>query len=93
MSWVSSWPARPTNGSPWRSSCWPGPSPTNMQLRVGAPDAEHHLRAARGELAQRATGGDRRDLGERGAGAVRGMRETARWDVASESGDTALPGR
>src|SRR5262249_42586589 len=37
MSWVSSWPARPTNGSPFRSSCSPGPSPTNMRLASARP--------------------------------------------------------
>ena len=34
---VSSWPARPTNGSPCRSSCSPGPSPTNIRSACGSP--------------------------------------------------------
>ena len=54
---VSSRPARPTNGSPVRSSCSPGPSPTNIRSACGSPDAEHHLRA---RLGQRAAGADQR---------------------------------
>ena len=34
---VSSWPARPTNGMPWRSSSAPGPSPTKTRSACGAP--------------------------------------------------------
>ena len=34
---VRSWPARPTNGSPSRSSSAPGASPTNMSRAVAAP--------------------------------------------------------
>ena len=47
MRLVSSRPARPTNGSPVRSSCSPGPSPTNMRSACGIADAEHDLRAGR----------------------------------------------
>ena len=43
----SSWPARPTNGSPCRSSSAPGASPITNKLRVAPADAEHRLRAAR----------------------------------------------
>ena len=43
---VSSWPARPTNGSPWASSSAPGPSPTKTSLRVRIAAAEDDLRAA-----------------------------------------------
>ena len=34
---VSSWPARPTNGSPWMSSSAPGASPTNIRSALGFP--------------------------------------------------------
>src|SRR5918994_1807178 len=34
---VRSWPARPTNGMPWRSSSAPGPSPTNTRSAPGSP--------------------------------------------------------
>src|SRR5215207_2531256 len=37
MSPVRSWPARPTNGMPWRSSSAPGPSPTNTRSAPGSP--------------------------------------------------------
>ena len=37
MSCVSSLPARPTNGSPCRSSCSPGPSPTNSRSASARP--------------------------------------------------------
>src|SRR5579872_708279 len=33
----SSSPARPTKGSPWRSSCSPGPSPTMTRGEAGSP--------------------------------------------------------
>ena len=36
-SWLSSWPARPTNGSPWRSSSAPGASPTNIRSASALP--------------------------------------------------------
>ncbi len=42
---LSSWPARPTNGSPWRSSSAPGASPTTSQLGAAIADAEHGLGA------------------------------------------------
>ena len=45
-SWSSSFPARPTKGSPWRSSCCPGASPTNIRSASALPGPEHHLRAA-----------------------------------------------
>src|SRR6266542_6095347 len=32
-----SFPDRPTNGSPCRSSCSPGPSPTNIRSAFGSP--------------------------------------------------------
>ena len=34
---VSSAPARPTNGSPWRSSSAPGASPTNISSASALP--------------------------------------------------------
>ena len=34
---VSSCPARPTKGSPCKSSSWPGPSPTNISSAWGLP--------------------------------------------------------
>ena len=37
MIFVSSWPARPTNGSPCRSSSAPGASPTNIRSAFGLP--------------------------------------------------------
>ena len=37
MIFVSSWPARPTNGSPCRSSSSPGASPTNINRACGLP--------------------------------------------------------
>ena len=37
MIFVSSWPARPTNGSPWTSSSAPGASPTNISAARGLP--------------------------------------------------------
>ena len=37
MIFVSSWPARPTNGSPWMSSSAPGASPTNIRSAFGLP--------------------------------------------------------
>ena len=33
----SSLPARPTKGRPWRSSCWPGASPTNIRSASALP--------------------------------------------------------
>ena len=44
-------PARPTNGSPCRSSCWPGRLADEHQVGVGVAGAEDHLGAA---LVQRA---------------------------------------
>ncbi len=52
---VRSWPARPTNGSPLRSSSSPGPSPTNISFASGLPTPKTTLwrRAARwGHLTQ-----------------------------------------
>ena len=70
MSCVRSCPARPTNGSPRRSSCSPGPSPTNIRSAVGAsrrrtrpgcgPAASLHsvhVDAASATSAKRRTGG------------------------------------
>src|SRR5690348_8848555 len=37
ISCVSNFPARPTKGSPWRSSSWPGPSPTKTSSAVEPP--------------------------------------------------------
>ena len=37
-SFVSSWPARPTNGSPCWSSCMPGASPTNIRPASALPE-------------------------------------------------------
>src|ERR1051325_9188302 len=34
---VSNWPARPTNGPPFRPSCSPGPSPTNINSASARP--------------------------------------------------------
>ena len=44
--WVSSCPARPTNGMPCASSSAPGPSPTNTSGDFGIADAEDDLVAA-----------------------------------------------
>ena len=57
MIFVSSCPARPTNGSPWMSSSAPGASPTNIRSAFGIADAEHHLLAPeRVQLAAGAVG-------------------------------------
>ena len=40
-------PARPTNGSPCRSSSAPGASPMTIQSALAVADAEHRLRARR----------------------------------------------
>ena len=37
MIFVSSCPARPTNGMPWTSSSAPGASPTNIRSASGLP--------------------------------------------------------
>src|SRR5579862_381334 len=34
---LSNWPARPTNGSPCKSSSWPGPSPTKTSFALRLP--------------------------------------------------------
>ena len=44
-SWLSSCPARPTNGRPWRSSSAPGASPTNIRSASALPGAEDDLGA------------------------------------------------
>ena len=66
---VSSWPARPTNGSPVRSSCSPGPSPTNIRsawasptpnttcVRVAASGHFVQVSASRSRSANEANGG------------------------------------
>ena len=51
---VSSCPARPTNGSPWRSSCSPGSLADEHQVCVRVADAEHDVRASLRERALRA---------------------------------------
>ena len=55
MSWVSSCPARPTNGSPLQVFLLARALADEHQVGVGAADAEHDLRAAGRELAQRRT--------------------------------------
>ena len=47
-SWSSSWPARPTKGSPGRSSCWPGRLADEHQVGVGVPVAENDWCGPRG---------------------------------------------
>ena len=42
-SWVSSCPARPTNGSPWRSSSAPGASPMNISSASALPEPKTAL--------------------------------------------------
>ena len=42
-SWVSSCPARPTNGSPWRSSSAPGASPMNIRSASALPEPKTAL--------------------------------------------------
>ena len=49
-----------------RSSCSPGPSPTNIRSACGSPDAEHHLGAGRGQRALRARERLAFEVGERG---------------------------
>ena len=57
MIFVSSCPARPTNGSPSRSSSAPGASPRKHNSCIRIADAEHGLRARSGQLvAARAAG-------------------------------------
>ena len=53
---VRSWPARPTNGFPWRSSSSPGPSPMITSRVAAISGAEDDRRPALGELALRAAG-------------------------------------
>ena len=57
MMLVRSWPARPTNGSPWRSSSAPGASPNEDQPGVGIAHAEDRLRAGAGQLGAAGAGG------------------------------------
>src|SRR5512144_1572228 len=55
---VSSWPARPTNGTPVRSSSAPGASPTSISRAVGEPVPKTVLvrdRARCGQRSQTAT--------------------------------------
>ena len=42
---LSSWPARPTNGRPWRSSSAPGASPTNIRSASALPAPKTDLGA------------------------------------------------
>ncbi len=53
-SWFSSWPARPTKGSPWRSSSAPGASPTNISSASALPAPKTVLArvSCRGHLVQ-----------------------------------------
>ena len=53
---LSSWPARPTKGSPCASSSAPGASPIDHPLRLAISDAENGLRARFLQAAQRAAG-------------------------------------
>ena len=78
---VSSWPARPTNGTPCSSSSAPGASPTNISSAVGSADAEHDLPAAeRVQLAAGAVADVRADGGQRfGRGARQRRPEPERW--------------
>ena len=65
MIFVSSWPARPTNGSPWMSSSAPGASPTNIRSAFGIADAEDDLPAAEPvQLAARAVADVRTNVGK-----------------------------
>src|SRR5713226_4286204 len=68
---VRSWPARPTNGSPWMSSSRPGASPMNIRSAFGLPtpyttwvllfDNRHFSQAVttRSSSARRSCGGQR----------------------------------
>ena len=51
-----SWPARPTNGRPWRSSSAPGASPTNIRSASALPAPKTVLVPRLGERAERAVG-------------------------------------
>ena len=55
---VRSWPARPTNGSPWRSSSAPGASPKKTTRGLRIADAEDGLLAGAGQLAAERAGAD-----------------------------------
>ena len=98
MSCVSSCPARPTNGSPLRSSCSPGPSPTNSRSASATPDTEHHLGPAGGELAEHRNPTPRprpRRASRRRRGRDAGMRGTSRVTRRSPTDTdtaTSLPG-
>ena len=54
---VSNCPARPTNGSPWRSSSAPGASPHEDQPGVGIAHAEDGLRPRLRPVRRSGTGG------------------------------------
>ena len=51
----SNWPARPTKGSPWRSSSAPGASPTISHCRLRVADAEHGLGPRRAQAGSACT--------------------------------------
>ncbi len=56
---VSNWPAKPTKGSPCRSSSAPGASPTNINSASGFPTPKTtggRVRASTGHLVQTSTG-------------------------------------
>ncbi len=56
---LSSWPARPTKGSPWRSSSAPGASPTIEPFRLLVAYAENGLSSGPAQRATSARGDPR----------------------------------
>ena len=81
ISCVSSWPARPTNGSPLQVFLLARALADEHQVGVGAADAEHHLGAPGRELAQRAARRPRprpRRASRRPRARDAGMRRTSR---------------
>ena len=74
MSCVNSLPAAPDERLALQIFLLPRALTDEQQIRVGAADAEHDLRATRRELAQRAVVRERRDLVEGGRRRVGGMR-------------------